>query len=228
MHRYLTTAAFSLAALSWTLGQGLLPDMGTHTTDRYDAVSANPQLQSLSGGLLIIAGAFLVLGALAATYRLGAWGAAKGRALMLTSCALTGLGGLWLVGGRGAFNLMFVRIVETDSITTPAAVELLDSSGGVGFVPLVLMLAGLLLGPVLLAVGVKRAGLAGWLPLAVWIAGIVTFLGTEFQIKAAETAGIALAGVGLILTAHAIDAAQQQDLSRAPAPQTHTNIAATS
>lgn len=118
MHRHITTAAFSLAALSWPLGQGLLPDLGTGTSDRYDAVSANPALESLSAGLLVLAGAFLVLGSLAAIYRLATVVASRGRSLMLAGSALTGLGGLWLVGGRGAFNLMFVRIVETGSLRT--------------------------------------------------------------------------------------------------------------
>lgn len=94
MHRHITTAAFSLAALSWPLGQGLLPDLGTETSDRYDAVSANPALESLSAGLLVLAGAFLVLGSLAAIYRLATVVASRGRSLMLAGSALTGLGGL--------------------------------------------------------------------------------------------------------------------------------------
>lgn len=212
MRRHLTTAAFSLAAMSWTLGQALLPDMGTDTGSRYDAVAASPALESLSAGLLVLAGVFLVLGSIAACYHLSTLAGTKGRRLMLAGTALTSLGGLWLVGGRAAFNLMFVRIVETESLTRSTALELLDSSGGPGFVPLVLMLPCLLLGPVLLTVGLKRAALAGWLPLAAWLLGIATFLGTEFQIKAAETAGIAIAGLALVLAARALDAA--------PAPAT--------
>lgn len=206
MQRHLTTAAFSLAGLSWTLGQGVLPDMGADTGSRYDAVAAAPTLESLSAALLVLAGVFLVLGSMAAVHRLAAWTGTKGRRLMLAGTALTGLGGLWLVGGRAAFNLMFVRVVETEALPRATAIELLDSSGGAGFVPLVLMLPCLLLGPVLLAVGLKRAGLAGWLPLAAWVIGILTFLGTEFQVKAAETAGIAIASVGLALAARALDA----------------------
>ena len=165
MRRHLTTAAFSLAGLSWTLGQGVLPDMGTDTGSRYDAVDAASTLQSLSAALLVLAGVFLVLGSMAAVHRLAAWTGTTGRRLMLAGTALTGLGGLWLVGGRAAFNLMFVRLVETESLSRGTAIALLESSGGTGFVPLVLMLPCLLLGPVLLAVGLKRSGLAGWPPL---------------------------------------------------------------
>lgn len=205
MQRHLTTAAFSLAGLSWALGQGVLPDMGTDTASRYDAVAAAPTLESLSAALLVLAGIFLVLGSMAAVHRLAAWTGTTGRRLMLAGTALTGLGGLWLVGGRAAFNLMFVRVVETESLSQGTAIALLDSSGGAGFVPLVLMLPCLLLGPVLLAVGLKRSSLAGWLPLAAWVIGIAAFIGTEFQIKAVETAGIAIAGVGLALAARALD-----------------------
>ncbi|GAA4403030.1 hypothetical protein GCM10023153_32620 [Ornithinibacter aureus] len=212
MRRHLTTAAFSLAGLSWTLGQGVLPDMGTDTDSRYDAVAAAPTLESLSAALLVLAGVFLVLGSMAAVHRLAAWTGTTGRRLMLAGTALTGLGGLWLVGGRAAFNLMFVRLVETESLSRGTAIALLESSGGTGFVPLVLMLPCLLLGPVLLAVGLKRSGLAGWLPLAAWVIGIAAFIGTEFQIKAAETAGIAFASVGLALAGRALDTAPASSL----------------
>lgn len=206
MTRHLTTAAFSLAALSWTIGQGVLPDMGADTSARLDAVAAAPGLETLSAALLVIAGACLVLGSIAAAYGLATLAGPR-RALMLTGCALTGLGGLWLVGGRGAFNLMFVRIVETEEVAQGGAIELLESSGGLGFVPLVLMLPCLLLGPLLMALGLQRARLASWLPLAAWTTGIALFLGTEFLVKAGEIAGILLAGIGLVLVARALDAA---------------------
>ena len=183
MRRHLTTAAFSLAGLSWTLGQGVLPDMGAETGSRYDAVAAASTLESLSAGLLVLAGVFLVLGSMVAVHRLAAWAGTTGRRLMLAGTALTGLGGLWLVGGRAAFNLMFVRVVDTESLPRETAIALLDSSGGPGFAPLVLMLPGLLLAPGLLTVGLKRAGLAGWMPLPAWLLGIATFLGTESRSK---------------------------------------------
>lgn len=228
MRRHLTTAAFSLAGLSWTLGQGVLPDMGADTASRYDAVAAAPTLESLSAALLVVAGVFLVLGSMAAVHRIATWTGTKGRRVMLAGTALTGLGGLWLVGGRAAFNLLFMRVVETESLTRATAVELLDSSGGPGFVPLVLMLPCLLLGPVHLAVGLKRADLAGWLPLAAWLIGIATFLSTEFQVKTAETAGIAIASVGLALAARALDTAQAPSLDpRTNAPDEDSPVAQT-
>jgi hypothetical protein len=174
--------------------------------------SPQPQPWSPSAALLVLAGVFLVLGSMVACFRISAWNDTRGRRLMLVGTAITGLGGLWLVGGRAAFNLMFVRVVETERLSRATAIQLLDSSGGAGFVPLVLMLPCLLLGPVLLTVGLKRAGRAGWLPLTAWVVGILTFLGTEFQVKAAETAGIAIASVGLVLAARALDTAPAPSL----------------
>lgn len=59
--------------------------------------------------------------------------------------------------------------------------------------------------PVLLAVGLRRAGAAGWLPLLAWLVGIVGFLAAEFTVKAGEVAGIGLATVAPALIGHAVD-----------------------
>ncbi len=84
------------------------------------------------------------------------------------------------------------------------ALSVLDGSDGPGFIPLVLTLPCLLLGPVLMGVGARRAGLAGWLPLVLWVLGIGTFVATEFVLKAAEVAGIGVAAVALTLLGAAL------------------------
>lgn len=214
MRRHLTTLTLALAGLSWTVGQAVLPDLGLETGERYDRVADAPGLESLSGALFFCAGALLVLGAMVAATRLALASPGRGGRLMRTGTALVGLGGIWLVGGRGAFNLMFVRLVESDSLSRADAIDLLDSAGGPGFIPLLLTLPCLLLGPVLLSVGLKRAGYTGWWPLAAWVVGIGVFVGTEFQIKAGEVAGIGLASVGLLLIGAAIDAAGKPGAAR--------------
>ena len=83
------------------------------------------------------------------------------------------------------------------------AIRVLDYGGGAEFVPLLVTLPCLLLGPVLLAVGLRRAGLAAWWPLAAWVVGIGAFIATEFTVKAGEVAGIALAAVALGLIGQA-------------------------
>ena len=108
------------------------------------------------------------------------------------------LGGIWLAAGRAAFNLEFATLVDS-SVPRDTAIDLLDASSGPAFLPLLLTLPCLLVGPILMAVGLRRAGLTGWLPLVLWIAGIGTFVATEFVVKAAETAGIAVAALALAL-----------------------------
>lgn len=180
---------------SWLLGQAVLPDMGTRTAQRYDAVAAAQTAEAWSAALLVVAGCLLVLGALA-TARATAGLDGRGARLVSLGAGLLALGGIWLVGGRAVFNMLFLRVVDP-GVPREVAVGVLDDGGGVEFVPLVLTLPCLLLGPLLLAIGLRRAGLVGWGPLVAWVLGIGVFLGTEFVLKAGEVAGIALAAVAL-------------------------------
>lgn len=196
--RRMCTILLAAAGACWAAAQAALPDMGLETADRYDAVSAQRGLEAASAGLLVLAAGFLVAGALAVTTR------TPPTRLVRLGTLLTALGALWLVGGRAAFTLMFFRLTGP-GVPREAALTVLDSPTGGGFLPLVLMLPALLLGPLLLALGLRRAGLAGWLPLVLWIAGIGIFLGTEFTVKAGEVVGVGLAGVALALLGSAVD-----------------------
>lgn len=202
------TVLFGTAGLAWTIGQAVLPDLGQEWDERYEAVAAARGLEALSAGLLVVAGAALVLGAVSLTRRV-----TRSR-LLAAGVALTALGSLWLVGGRAAFNLEFYRATH-ESVTREAALSYLEAPIGPGFVPLVLMLPALLLGPILLAVGLRRAGLAGWAPLGCWVVGMGTFLATEFTVKAGEIAGIGLAGVALFLIGRTADRAALREGYRA-------------
>lgn len=187
--------------LAWLLGQAVLPDMGLETPDRYDAVVDARGLEALSAALLVVAGCLLVLGALAVARSLaGVRG--PGARLIRLGAPMLALGGVWLVAGRAAFNMVFLRVTG-DGVPRDVAVRVLDDGGGAEFVPLLITLPCLLLGPVLLAVGLRRAGLAAWWPLVAWVVGIGAFLVTEFTVKAGEVAGIAVAAVALGLIGRA-------------------------
>lgn len=203
------------AGVAWLLGQAVLPDMGLETPERYDAVAAARGLEAWSAGLLVVAGCLLVLGALSLSRALGAYLDAGGRGarLLRIGTPLLALGGVWLVAGRAAFNMVFLRVTGPE-VPRDTAIRVLDDGGGWEFLPLVLTLPCLLLGPVLLALGLRRAGLTsagvlGWVPLAAWVVGIVVFLGTEFTVKAGEVAGIGLAAVGLALVGWAAGSASR-------------------
>lgn len=196
--RATTTVLLTTAGAAWLAGQAVLPDLGTTWEERYAAVADARHLEALSAGLFVVAGAALVLGALAVSRR------AVGRRTVTVGAALTALGGLWLVGGRAAFNLTFYRVTEA-TVARDVAVDVLEAPVGPGFVPLVLLLPALLVGPALLAIGSRGPGAAGWLPLACWVVGLGVFLGTEFASKAGEVGGIAVAALGLALVGRAVD-----------------------
>lgn len=181
--------------LAWLLGQALLPDMGLQTPQRYDAVVAARGLEAWSAGLLVVAGCLLVLGALALSRALVDV-RGRGSTLIRIGAPMLALGGVWLVAGRAAFNMLFLRVTD-DDVPRDVAVRVLDDGGGAEFIPLLLTLPCLLIGPLLLALGLRRAGLGSLLPLVLWVVGIGVFLTTEFTVKAGEIAGILSAAAAL-------------------------------
>lgn len=186
-----------VSGLAWFTGQAVLPDIGLETSERYDAVVDARGLEAWSTGFLVVAGCLLVLGALALSRSLvDVHG--RGSRLLKVGVPMLALGGVWLVAGRAAFNMVFLR-VTTDDVPRAVALDILDEGGGAEFIPLLLTLPCLLVGPVLLAIGLRRAGLASWLPLVLWVLGIGLFLATEFTLKAGEIAGIGIAAVALTL-----------------------------
>lgn len=179
----------TVAGACWTAGQAVLPDMGLQLPERYDAVAQARGLQALSTVLLFLAGSALVVAALALAR-------AAGRAPRLVSLGtvLLGLGGVWLCAGRAAFNLHMLSVTAPDVPRDEALTVLENTSPAFAVFPLTLL--ALLLGPLLLAVAVRRAT---WLPLVLWVGGIGLFVVSEFQVKALEVAGIGLAAVALVL-----------------------------
>lgn len=211
------TALLAVAGLCWTVGQAVVPDMAVETVERYELVSAARGAQALSAALLVLAGWFLVLGALAIARRLATQPVGRGSRLLTIGTGMLALGGIWLAAGRGAFNMLFLRLTHPD-VPRDAAITALDTPGGAEFAPLLLTLPALLLGPVLLSIGMRRSGRASWLPLVLWVAGIATFIASEFSSKPGEIVGIALASVALALIGHAASrpAAQQRVATEAP------------
>jgi len=189
-----------LAGLSWAVAQALLPDMGLAWSDRLAAVAEAPARQEVATALLVAAGCLLV-GSAIAVARVPRSG--RGARLTLVGTVLLGLGGVWLAAGRGAFSLMMARMTAPE-VPREAALSVAEAESGLGFLPLLLCLPALLLGPVLLGIAVRRNGTAGWLPLACWVAGIATFVASEFTFKLGETIGIAVAATGLLLLGRAL------------------------
>jgi hypothetical protein len=192
-----------VAGLAWTAGQALLPDMGLEWEPRLAAVAEARGAQALSTGLFVLAGILLVAAAITAAQ---ARTAGRGARAITAGTLLLGIGGIWLAAGRGAFNMQMYRLTDP-AVAPDTALDVAAADVGLGFVPLLLALPALLLGPVVLAVGARRAGLAGrlpWMALGCWVLGVATFMASEFTVKAGEVAGIAVATLGLTLLGAAL------------------------
>lgn len=214
------TIFLAAAGLSWTGGQAVLPDMALDTADRYDLVAAARGAEALSAALLILAGWFLVLGALALARRPRTEG--RGSRLLAVGTGMLAVGGIWLAAGRGVFNMLFLR-VTAPAVPRDTAIAILDAPGGVEFAPLLLTLPALVFGPVLLAIGMRRAGRASWLPLILWVVGIGTFLASEFSFKLGEITGIALASVALALLGRAASRPSADEPAATDLPVVHAS-----
>jgi hypothetical protein len=185
-----------LAGVSWSAGQALLPDVGATWAARLEAVAAARTAETLSAGLLVLAGVLLVVASVTAARRSVT---GRGAAAIRVGTMLLAVGGVWLAAGRGAFNLLMHRLTDP-GVSRESALAVADADLGAGFVPMLLTLPVLLVAPVVLGIGVWRTGRAGILApaaLACWVVGTAVFIATEFTVKAGEIAGIALAGVGL-------------------------------
>lgn len=187
-------AVLGAAALCWTAGQGVLPDMGLEFPERYDSVAGARGRESLATVLLFLAGCLYVVAAgVLARMPLSRTGAA--------GTLLLGLGGVWLCAGRAAFNLQMLKATELDR---DAGITFLEASGGPSFAAFLPTLLALLLSGVLLGIAARGSGRAGWLPLGLWVLGIGVFVATEFSVKPLEVMGIATANCGLVLAARAV------------------------
>jgi hypothetical protein len=149
-----------------------------HSQERYAAqladVSAHRTPELLSAVLFVAGGILLVLAAIGLA---GAVREGRGRTLVQLGAASLGIGGLWMAAGRAMFEVIVYALSAANTTASAASLDRIGNSAGTAiFVPLLLVLVA---GPVLLTIGLGRAGLASrWLG-AVWFAGLIVFLGTE-------------------------------------------------
>ena len=149
-----------------------------HSQERYAAqladVAAHRTPELLSAVLFVAGGILLVLAAIGLA---GAVGAGRGRTLVQLGAASLGIGGLWMAAGRAMFEAIVYALAATNTAASAASLERIGNSAGTAiFIPLLLVLVA---GPILLTIGLGRAGLASCWLAAVWFAGLIVFLGTE-------------------------------------------------
>jgi hypothetical protein len=198
------TATLAGTGLLWTLAITLQPDAGSTPRQRWDHIAAHPSLEGLSGLMFYGVAALLVLSGIAVcTARISG----RGSRAVTVGGVLVGLASLWLAAVYAAFNLLTVQLLQV-KVPTAFAHKIIDGEADPWQHYFDLALLCVLVGPVVLAVGLRRAGLVSWLPLVLWVVGILTYAGTEFVFKPGQDAAMLVCTIGLLLMGRALDGAQ--------------------
>jgi len=150
-----------------------------HSQDSYAAqladVAAARGRELASAGLFVIAGVLVLL----ASFGLIGLAHGRGRRAVGVGTLLLAVSSLWLVAGRGLYESV-VYAASAPSLPRAAAAATLgaigDSSAFALFLPL---LAAMMLAPLVLGVGLWRAGTTAVWPAVVWVVGLVAFLAVE-------------------------------------------------
>jgi len=185
-----------------------------HSQEKYAAqladVAAARTPELVAGALFLLAALLLIPAAIG----ISTLARGRGARLIGAGAVLLGIASVWLAAGRAVFCLMLYALTGAN---TPhdAAVTALDHIGNSGAYALLLIsLAALLLAPVVLTLGLWRAGRAPWWLAAIWTVATITFL-------AVETSKIGdLIGFGTMMAALAslgFAAAHETDRARMPA-----------
>jgi uncharacterized membrane protein len=183
----LTGAGAALVA-----AQAVLPVMPGDATEQVSVVSAHRGAVLVSAPAFLVAGALLVLG----MSSLNSVPVARSRKVTAAGLVLTGVGAAWPIAGRAAFNLVMAAI--TDGAGRPSAVAAAHAiTTSNAFVPLLLTLVAFALGPIVLTVGLWRAGVVPPWPAVLWLVGVVV-------VNAAEASSRPVTMLGMVTAASAL------------------------
>lgn len=150
-----------------------------HSQEKYAAqladVAAARAPELAAAGLFLLAAILLVPAAIGlATLARG-----RGARLVTVGSVLLGVASIWLAAGRAMFCLMLYTLTGS-GVSQQTAVAALDHIGNSGAFGLFLVaLASLLLAPIVLGLGLWRAGRAPWWLAGIWVAATVGFLAVE-------------------------------------------------
>lgn len=180
------------AGVALLAAQAVLPAFPDGTAQQVSVATAHRDGVMVSALAFLLAGVLLVLG----TTALNQLALDRGRTLTRIGLILTGLGALWPVAGRASYNAILVAVTgNTDHSTAVSAVHAVSNSAAFSaFLPL---LAAFVIGPVLLALGLRRAGALPIWPAVMWFVGVVI-------VNAAESSSRVVASVGMALVAAAL------------------------
>lgn len=185
-------ALFAASGAGLLIAQALLPTSTSDAADQVAVAAAHRGAELGSAVAFLVAGALLVL-CVAASNRMQL---DRGRTLVRIGLVVTGIGALWPVAGRAVFNAILVALTGAGhgSASVTAVHAISNSAAFALFLPALL---AFLAGPLLLALGLRRAGALQIWPAVLWVAGVITVNAAEAQSRIVATVGMALAGVAL-------------------------------
>ena len=182
---------FTGAGAALFLAQITLPAMPDGAAAKVATVASDRAAVTVSAVAFLLSGILLVMGVVA----LNTAPVARARRLVTVGMVLTGIGALWPVGGRAAYNLIMVALAGPDHGSAADAARAIDSSRAL--VVLLVTLLAFVLGPILLSVGLWRARIAPLWPAPLWFIGVVVVNGSEGSSRAAAAVGMLAVAVAL-------------------------------
>ena len=183
---------FAGAGAGLLIAQMILPALPGDAAAKVATVASDRAAVTISAGAFLMSGILLVLGVLA----LNTVPVMRARRLVTVGMVLTAVGALWPVGGRAAYNLIMVALSSSaDRASAADAARAIDDSASLAV--LLLTLVAFVLGPIVLAVGLWRAGASPVWPAPLWFAGVVV-------VNAAESSSRLAAGLGMLAVAAAL------------------------
>ena len=183
---------FAAAGVGLLAAQALLPTSPADAGGQVAVAAAHRGAELGSAVAFLAAGALLVLGVVAGN-RIEL---TRGRALAKVGLVVTAIGALWPVAGRAVFNAMLVALTgDGHSAASVTAMHAIGNSGAFAiFLPALL---AFFVGPVLFALGLRRAGALPIWPAGLWVVGVLTVNAAEDQSRVVAAIGMALVAVAL-------------------------------
>jgi hypothetical protein len=182
---------FAAAGAGLLIAQGLLPAYPAATAGQVAVAAAHRGAETGAVVAFLVAGALLVLGVAASS----GLALRRGRALTRVGVVLTAVGALWPIAGRAGFTATLVAVTGGDRTSAVSAIHAVSNSGAFAlFLPL---LAAFVVGPILLALGLRRAGALPVWPALLWFAGVLIVNGAEDSSRVVATLGMAAVAVAL-------------------------------